>query len=695
MRHNLSFCNVPQLLLSTVLFTGVTMQTQTSRNPSDTPSSVHSSFENLGSSLHLKIKDYTDLKAILELDEALWIATTAPISTIRIDTDFLNFLDTDEDKRIRAEEIKDAIRFLLHHLVDYSGIQNDNLNLSLAAINTETELGERIHSSALKVLKRLNKGEESVSSDQVKKVQREVLEGGLDQAGIVLPEAAENEKIEQFIKDILRTVGGKKHPNGKDGADTESQATFMEECRRYIDWQQEAGEVNADVATEILPLGKGTAEGYALFHSLVKKLIQYFLLCNIKRLNPELLARALETPEANAALNLINIEEAESYLENAPLSLLNSEGVLDLTGEINPYFNKQIGLLTEKVIKPLLGEQVQTIDRQSVQKLQQIFEPFVKWTDKMPEVTVDTLGAATVQEYLADPSYRTTLEDLIARSHKTAFVLDNIRELERLLLYQAYVLPLVNSFVSFPKLYDTGQRALFEEGSLIMDGRHFTLAVKVDNREHHIETCKSSNIFMIYCELFGSDGEKAYEVAVPVTSGNRGNIRLNKWGIFNDIDGNELHAKVVDIVENPISISEAMVEPFVRISRAFFSRLEEFSSAAEEKIFQKGEKSKEKKKQDAFSGGMLAGGGFAVAALGSSFAFITKTLAGLSVKTVFFALLIFGGLIAIPAGIAAYYKLSRRDLSTILEGSGWGINSRMKLTKAQATRFTYRPDHLA
>ena len=175
------------------------MQTQTSGSSTNQPSSVKSSFENLGSSLHLKIQDYTDLKAILELDEALWIATTAPVSTIRIDTDFLNFLDTDEDKRIR---------FLLKHLVDYSGIQNDNLNLSLAAIDTETELGERIHSSALKVLKRLNKGEESISLNQVKKVQREVLEGGLDQAGIVLPEAAENKKIEQFIKDILRTVEG-------------------------------------------------------------------------------------------------------------------------------------------------------------------------------------------------------------------------------------------------------------------------------------------------------------------------------------------------------------------------------------------------------------------------------------------------------------------------------------------------------
>ncbi len=668
-------------------------QTQTSRNDSKSPYQQQLSFESLGSTLHFKIKDYSDLQAVLKLDEALWIATTAPVSTLKIDHVFLDLLDNDKDGRLRAEEIKDGIRFLQKHLVDHSGIQENNFSLVLSAINTKTEMGTRIHSSAQKVLSRLKITPESVKLNQVRTVKKEVLKGGLDQAGIVLVEAAKTDETYNYIEDIIRTVGGKRHPNGQDGVDTDCLNSFMEECHHYIDWQLEAGEVNGDVATETLPLGKKTAEGYALFHSLVKKLIQYFLLCDIKRLNPQLLTRALETPEGSLALNLINIEEAESYLKNAPISFLDGEGILDLTGEMNPYFVEKINELTEKVIKPLLGEQVQNINKQSFHKLQKIFRPFVQWTDRKPEIRVDIIEAETVQEYLTNPSYQQTLKELIEESHKTAFVLDNIKELERLLLYQAHMLPLVNSFVSFPKLYLPEERALFEEGTLIMDGRHFTLTVKVEDRKHHIETCKSSNIFVIYCELFGADDEKICEIAVPVTSGSRGNIHLNKWGIFNDINGNELHAKVVDIVENPISISEAMIEPFVRISHAFFSRLEEFSSKAEERMFYKDTKSKDKKKKDGASVGLLAGGGFAIAAVGSSFAFITKTLAGLHIKTVLFALLILAALIAIPAGIAAYYKLTRRDLSTVLEGSGWGINSRMKLTKKQAACFTYRPDH--
>jgi hypothetical protein len=50
--------------------------------------------------------------------------------------------------------------------------------------------------------------------------------------------------------------------------------------------------------------------------------------------------------------------------------------------------------------------------------------------------------------------------------------------------------------------------------------------------------------------------------------------------------------------------------------------------------------------------------------------------------------------LVVPATISAYYKLSKRDLSAILEGSGWGVNARMKLTKKQASTFTHRPDYL-
>ena len=198
------------------------------------------SFEKYGSSQHFKIDDHKDLEEVLELDEALWIATTAPVSTLKADPVFLALLDSDQDGRLRAEEVKDGIRFLLRHLSDHSGIRPGNLDLPLSAVNKEAELGSRIHTSAMKALKHLQAAPDRINLAQVRKVKEEVLQGGLDQAGIVLPEAAENEKSARCIEDILRSIGGKTHPNDAVGIDRESLGTFFKECRLYLDWLLEA-----------------------------------------------------------------------------------------------------------------------------------------------------------------------------------------------------------------------------------------------------------------------------------------------------------------------------------------------------------------------------------------------------------------------------------------------------------------------
>lgn len=659
-----------------------------SRQTVEPGTSIIPQFESYGHSYHFKIKDYIDLRNILELDEALWIATTAPSSTIKTDEAFLDLLDSDNDGRIRAEEIKDGIRFLFANLTDYAGIQPGNSSLSLAHINQHTELGKQIQASARKVLKRHGVALDTVNLKQVRQVKRDVLHGGLDQAGVVLAEAAGDEHTAGFIDHILTSVGGTDHPSGKLGVNRESLDAFLKESSEYLCWLREAGEIGADAVTTILPLGAQTADAHGLLTSISDKLHQYFLLCDIKRINPELLKRAIDNPETNAAVNLMQIEEAKSYLASAPLSLLDDAGILDFDSDINPYFKNEIEDFAARVVKPLLGDEVKTITKEDFSRLQELFEPFRKWISQKPDVRVDAVDAVLLNDYFSEPCYRQTLEQLIQQSYETAIVLENIRELERLILYQANLLPLTNSFVSFPHLYDPAQRALFEEGTLIMDGRHFTMAVKVEDRKHHIEMARNSNIFVIYCELYGKKGTKLHEIAVPVTSGNRGNLHLHKWGIFNDIDGNELHAKIVDIVENPISIAEAIAAPFVRIKQAFFSRVEEFSSKAEEQLLQKHDKKKESSAVP-----LLGIGGVALAALGSSLAFITQTVAAMSVQTVLIALLVIGAMLIVPTVISAYFRLSRRDLSMILEGSGWGLNSRMKLSRTQAHTFTHKPTH--
>lgn len=98
--------------------------------------------------------------------------------------------------------------------------------------------------------------------------------------------------------------------------------------------------------------------------------------------------------------------------------------------------------------------------------------------------SLEKLGSETLNRYQSD-NYREALTETIKKSAKTALTLDNIRLIEKLILYQAYMMILVNNFVSFPYLYDPHKRAVFEMGTLIIDGRHFNFSLKIEDRGKH------------------------------------------------------------------------------------------------------------------------------------------------------------------------------------------------------------------
>jgi hypothetical protein len=144
------------------------------------------------------------------------------------------------------------------------------------------------------------------------------------------------------------------------------------------------------------------------------------------------------------------------------------------------------------------------------------------------------------------------------------------------------------------------------------------------------------------------------------------------------------------------------------LSRAITAKLDEISSKAEERLEAITMSTQAMTTMDAelkkvqttsaprigqTTGGILAAGSIAIAALSSSFAFITKTLSGLGWSVILGGVLATIIAVMLPTSIVAYLKLSKRDLSCILEGSGWAINARMWLTRKQAHTFTFKPPY--
>lgn len=675
---------------------------------SQLPDSNSFKFERYGHSYHLHIETADDLARVLELDEAHWVATNAPIKTINTDQIFLELLDSDHDGHIRSEELKQGITWLLDHLQEKSGIRPGNTSLDPAAICLDSKEGRRIHNSVKKIFRRNHISDVSyIALKTVRQIKKTEEEGGVDTAGIVLPTAASDEDIREFLEDIIATVGGAAHPSGTKGVTQQYLDQFFDEIRAYHDWlvQRELSEERP--SSPIMPFGEDTPQLYTIFSNIQDKIDQFFILGDAIELSPVVAEQLKQRMFRLQELDLSDSEIITSFLAETPIAWPTSENILDFETTINPYYAARLEQFRVEVLPRVLGETPQNISSSQWEEVKAQFAPYQVWFESKPKVSVESLPPDKLRAYLDNEEMKTAVHKLIQESYKTAFDLDNLSLLEKLILFQAYLIPFVNSFVSFPHLYESDDRALFEMGTLIMDGRHFTLSVKILDREQHIKFSSTSNMFVIYAEISDREGERLYEIAVPVTSGVRGNLQVNKRGIFKDIYGRNLHAKIVHIVENPISFLEALSAPFKRLGRAITTKLNEISSKAEQNLqtfstetmttvsteLKKIEPTPTIRGGRQSPGGLLAGGSIAIAALSSAFAFITKTFSDLGWSVILGGVL--AGIIAImlPTSVVAFLKLSNRDLSCILEGSGWGINARMQLTHKQATTFTLTPPY--
>ncbi len=514
-------------------------------------------FQRFGRCRHLKITSAEDLAHIMELDEAHWVATGAPIETMNCDPVFLKLMDTDNNGRLMCFEVKDAVGWLLKNLRDTSGVTAGAATLRLDAIDTDEAEGSQIRESASKILDGLGlSGANEITLEQVRRAKATAESKPVSETGVVLPDAAEDNELRQFIADIIATVGGTGHPGGRQGVDRKQLGRFIAQAKTCLD-------------------GNKIAEGQ----------------------------------------------------------------------------------------------------------------------DESP---VMPLGAEKLNKYL-DERFRNGVKSLFARSAETAAVMNDTRQVEKLILYQANLLMLANNFVSFPHLYDPASRAVFEMGTLVMDGRRFNFSMKVADRAAHSEIARTGNMFVLYAEIAPGVGEK-YEIATAVTSGGKGNLCMGKRGVFEDVAGRESDARIVEIIENPISISEALVSPFRRLGRALTGKIEAITASSEKKLGAVISRTKTPApaptagpNRGLLAGGLLVGGSVAIAALGSAFAYISKTLTDFYAWQISLGIAIAILAVMLPTTIVAILKLRRRDISVILEGSGWAINARMRLTRRQSRFFTQRP----
>jgi len=655
-------------------------------------------FQRFGRSCHLRIATAEDLVHVADLDEALWVATSAPLASLNIDPTFLGLVDIDNNGRIMCFEIKEATSWLLATLRDTDGITIGSTSLHINAINSQCEDGEKIRIAAMKILERADTADSgTITLDEVRRIRSNLESSPVSEAGIALPEAAGDEGTRQFIDDIIATVGGTPHPSGNEGVARPQLDKFLESAKAYTEWHAKGVIPKGADKTDIMPFGSETPEAYDIYAGIRGKINQFFKQCAAVAFDARTARHVRPRDSELEAADLSDPQEIEQLMKDGPLAQPNPDAILRFDQPLNPHYLSQLQNLHKKVLGTLLGPDTSILSATNWERINHAFSAYGSWLNAKPGPGIEKLPVEKLKSYI-EGEFSSEVGKIIDQRKKTAFALENIRLTEKLLLYQAHMLSLLNNLVSFPHLYNPDSRALFEMGTLVIDGRHLNFAVKVENRSKHSKVAQASNIFIVYAEITPPGEESKYEVALPVTAGGKGNLCVEKRGVFLDISGKQLDARIVQIIENPISVREALVSPFQRLWRILTGKIEAITTAAEKKLDSTAVTALDTSVAPApqhgkglLAGGLLMGGGVAIAALGSAAAYITKTLA--SVENYKIVIGIVAALLAVigPVSAVAMLKLRRRDLSALLEGAGWAINARMRLSRRQARVFTSQP----
>jgi hypothetical protein len=673
-------------------------------------------FRNYGGIFQVQLETAEDLAHIEDLDRARWAATSAPLNQLFADPVVLKYLDTDHDDRLRVNELIAARRWLWARLKVRDRVTTMSDELVLDHLDGAHVEAAKIRDLAVQLLSKLESARnDRITLAEVRQFHSSYAKTFPNGDGIVTKGQAGDDAVILLVDAIMTMTGGVDDAGGDKGIRVEDLETFLARTLALTEWEK----------AKVEPLGEGSESAAALVAELVPKMTQFFAQCALVALEDAAAARLQATPEELAKLDVTDPKAIDAWLTTAPLARPNKEAVLPLEQGVNPKFAASLLRFGREVASKVLGKPVTRLTQAEWTQVHEAFAPYFAWKSQRPPGLPDGATAASLAA-LATPTAVDLLRRKIDEDKDVADELAEFQNLEKLILYQRWLLEIANNFVAFRDLFAPDRDTLFEMGTLVIDGRKVSLCMRVLDKAAHKKIAEGSLIFLIYFELVRREGGTWHKdlVCAGVTAGERGGIDVGKRGVFYDRDEAEWDATVVDVVVQPISIHEAAFAPFRRVKQMVAERVEKFASSKAENAEKAAAASAmaatdkkiavaEKVPTVAATGvpvppppavppppppppasnmsTLLIGGGVVFAALGSTLAFIFKTLAEIPILTTLGTLAgVVGGVIVL-FGFLGWLKLRRRDMSVLLEACGWALNGRMRLTRELSLLFTKRP----
>lgn len=671
-------------------------------------------YRRFGGSIHVRCDTFAQLREAVQIPETQWVATAAPTSAFLVDATFLKHLDADGNDRVRVDELQAATAWLAARLNTGAGVDARKDVLVVAHLAADQPA---LKAAAATVIAAVPAGasehdKDQVTLAQVRAADAPLRERGENGDGIVAPKHLP-EKVRGLGAQVMGLFPETKNRAGESGLAPDTLAAFKTARADLL--------AHVEKKAAIFVWGEDSLARAQRIFAVKDKLDEHYLLCRLVASQPD--ARERFRLATDRIERLVGDRAAmEQALAALPICPPDPAGVIAFsTLHRGPSF-ELLSSFAKDVLAPTLGQGEQLPEsawRELVGKADAILAWQATFDGSPVKGMVDTLKGLDDDLAALDAAQQ---QDLARKD-----ALQAIADLEKVILFQRHLLDFANSFLAMPDVY-TNRRALYERGWGVLAGRRYEMSVLVPDLAAHQAATSNGTTCIIYGKVEDKTGG-TFEVAMPKTRGWSTELQPGKRGVFYDLKGTEYDLTVTHVVRHPVSVIEAALSPFLRIGEMVKGKLAGLNAGVDEAIQKKSQvvsvkidgataaasaavKPLTDKGAAAAAtpapdpaapapavapGGMgnaLAMGGLAVAAVGSSVAFIANQLKALTLGDVVSIILIGFLAVALPSGFVGWLKLRRRNIAELLEGAGWALNDRLRLTPNLTARITQTPSRV-
>ncbi|MDP4027911.1 MAG: hypothetical protein Q8P42_02935 [Gallionella sp.] len=638
-----------------------------------------------------------DLLALKDLDQKLWVALGCPTRGLEFDTRTLDLIDSDADGHVRANEVLAAIDWAGKLLKNADLLVKGADSLALADIDDSGDEGKQVLASARHILKSLGKPDAAaISLADMADIEKFVAGLEFNGDGVICAGQIADAGLRATVEDIIKSAGSAADLSGEIGVSREIAERFFAEAAAYVAWQAKG---ESDVA--ILLLGEKTTAAAESFHAVKDKVGDYFTRCQLAAYDARAAVPLSRSAEDYQRLAAQNLSAQSREVADFPLATVAADKPLPLVSGLNPAWQGKLDALREQVVQPLFGNK-ESMSAQDWAALCARFAAFDAWQAEKPAGSVGPLGGARLREILGS-GHQAALDALIAQDKAVEFEVKATRLVEKLLRYNRDLFMLVNNFVSFRNFYTGKGKAIFQAGTLYLDGRSCELCVKVEDVAKHAGLAGLGGFCLAYCDCVRGGGAEKMTIAAAFTAGDSDYLMVGRNGVFYDRKGRDWDAGIVRIIDHPISIRQAFWSPYKKLSKMISEQLQKLAAskagAVEGKMTHVAEGSGKvvvetppappKPPFDvAKFAGIFAAIGLAIGAIGGILASIVGGVLGLKFWQIPLALIGLLLLISAPSMALAWFKLKRRNLAPILDANGWAINACARINIPFGTLLT-------